>query len=178
MKLTTTLKDFKNNIIGYFSNNKENGEDLLKNLGFNYKFIIAKFADKDDSQVIEFTNDIMEAISRSSVSNSLQLSKNYFEVIRDENAGGGVRYSIEKISDIPMQYDVLTVLYVSNTSRKFFYNGNGPKIFTALSVFGYTKYYSYFIYKDELYCVQFMTDGSDKVYSPEFVNWVNSNFNS
>lgn len=40
MKITTTIKNFKNNIIGYFNTNKQ--KNLLEDLNYTYKFLINK----------------------------------------------------------------------------------------------------------------------------------------
>lgn len=181
MKLAITLKDFKNNIIGYFNTNKQ--KNLLEDLNYKMGKVLIYVDYYGNNNIIYFPNKNDIKYLLFTQTNTPQLESNYYGLtgvndliltFRQDNI-----IAITKNNALN-NYDVIYIINVSAGKYKdltisYKYNNEDPIVFT-LDSYSNTQT-SVFIYKDKLYAVESYSRGvAGRVFSDEFNNWFNDNF--
>lgn len=185
MKLSITLKDFKNNIIGYFNTNKQ--KNLLEDLNYRMGKVLIYvdyYGNYNNANVIYFplnNNEIKYDLFTQTNSPSIESNKYGLSGVKDLIS---ISYNNNVITltknNALNNYDVIYIINVSggkyeNLTVSYKYNNEDPIVFAKDGTSSMKT--SVFIYKDKLYAVECYDNGpAGKIFSDEFNNWFNDNF--
>lgn len=185
MKITTTIKNFKNNIIGYFNTNKQ--KNLLEDLNYTYKFLINK-SYANSSYIIFNENKSNLKYNMFKTSDSLSLNNDkglsnlgqfYASIAPPQDN----ILEIVKTSNLLDSYDTVYI-YISVAGKangspfKYRYKGKDAIEF-KLDSYGVNDSIVtiVFVYKDILYLAErrYIRTNNTYEYSNEFDEWFDNN---